>query len=83
MTLSHRFVATAAATTLLLAPLILATPALAGHGGAFVGGMVAGRVLNNMNRQTQAEEYQAYHSQPVLRAAPSSQSSESRIKQLD
>ena len=86
MTLRHRCVTAAAATSLLLAPLTLAPPALAGHGGAFVGGMVAGRVLNNMNRRTQAEEYQAYNSRPVQQTAPAasgSQSAESRIKQLD
>jgi hypothetical protein len=66
-----------------------ATSALAhGGGGAFLGGMIASRVLSNMNDRTQAEEYQAY-SQPRTVVvhdsgdSGSGGSAESRIKQLD
>jgi len=86
MTLRNRFITTAAATSLLLAPLTIAAPASADKAGAFIGGMVTSRVLTNMHRRTQAEEYQAYSSQPVQQAAPASSgggSAEARIKQLD
>ena len=72
MTLRNRFITTAAATSLLLAPLTIAAPAFADKAGAFIGGMVTSRVLTNMHRRTQAEEYQAYNSQPVQQAAPAS-----------
>jgi hypothetical protein len=86
MTLRNRFITTAAATSLLLAPLTIAAPAFADKAGAFIGGMVTSRVLTNMHRRTQAEEYQAYNSQPVQQAAPApsgGESAEARIKQLD
>jgi membrane protease subunit (stomatin/prohibitin family) len=73
----------AVAAALILAPIAIATPSSADGAGAFVGGIMAGRVMNNMNRRTQAEEYQAYHQQPVPQTAPASQSAESRIAQLD
>ena len=85
-----RILTVAVAAILLLSPIAIAPPASADGAGAFVGGMMAGRVLNNMNRRTQAEEYQAYHqTQPVQQAAPapapspSAQSSEARLAQLD
>ena len=90
MALRDRFIRTAVASCLLLAPLTISAPAQAGSkAGAFVGGMVTSRVLRNMSDRTQAEEYQAYHSQqaqPVQQAAPASSgsdSAEARIKQLD
>ena len=71
------------------------TEARASKGAAFLGGMVAGRVLTNVasrsERRTQAEEYQAY-SQPhaAQQAAPAQAAkpaakptAESRIKELD
>jgi hypothetical protein len=69
------------------------TEAQADKGAAFLGGMVAGRVLTGAaarsERRTQAEEYQAY-SQPhaARQAAPvpapaAKPTAESRIKQLD
>ena len=60
------------------------TLAQASGAGAFLGGMVASRVLNNMSERTDAEEYAAY-SQPrtVTRSHESTGSAESRIKQLD
>jgi hypothetical protein len=87
MTFCNQIFTSAVAIPLILALLTIAAPApaVAGSGGAFIGGMMASRVLGNMQRRTQAEEYQAY-SQPVQQAAPSSSgggSAESRIKQLD
>lgn len=71
-----------------------ADQALAGKGGAFVGGMVAGHVLtrtmDNSERRTRAAEYQAYQSQPqvVYQQAPPPANSgggsvEQRLNQLD
>ena len=66
--------------------------AQADDAGAFVGGMVAGKVLNNMRRRTEAQEYQAYHSsQPqyvqqapqAAPAAPAQMTQEQKIQQLD
>ena len=68
---------------------MFSTATMAGGGGAFLGGMIASRVLTNMHDRTQAEEYAAY-SKPqqttVVQAAPaqsSSQSTESKLKELD
>jgi hypothetical protein len=54
--------------------------------GWFIGGMVTSKVLNNMERRTQAQEAQAYRPapQPVQRApAHSSPSKEQQLQQLD
>jgi hypothetical protein len=71
-----------------VAGLMLGTPAHADKAGAFLGGMVTSRVLNNMSRRTQAEEYQAYsapRAQPVQQAAPASsgQSTQQKLDELD
>lgn len=62
----------------------------ASDAGAFIGGILTVKVLDNMQRQTQAQEAQAYHASraaaPVYSSAPSSgahQSSEDRLRQLD
>ena len=65
-------------------------PAQAGHGGAFVGGMVVGHVVSGAVQRdkdrTAAAEYQAY-SQPQQTASQgtttSSRSIEQRMDQLD
>lgn len=68
---------------------MIASPtASAGHAGAFLGGVFATKVLENMNRQTDAQEEQAraaqYQAAAPARPAPAAQASpESRIKQLD
>jgi hypothetical protein len=76
---------------LLVATLGLGTPAQAGNTGAFIGGMLTSKVINNMSRRTEAEEQQAYNSSqraapapaPAPAAAPVAQSPEQRIAQLD
>ena len=73
---------------LAVATLALSTPVHAGKGGAFLGGMVTAKVLNNMDRRTKAEEYQAYsapRAQPVQQAAPSSsgQTTQQKLDELD
>lgn len=63
-------------------------PVLADGAGAFLGGMITSRVLNNMSERTQAEQAQAY-SQPQTvvvhdsGGSGSDGSPEARIKQLD
>ena len=71
----------------------IAAPALASDAGAFIGGVAAARVAQNMRARTQAEQQQAYYAQqqaqsaPVQQAAPAaapaSQSPQARMKQLD
>jgi hypothetical protein len=77
-----------AAGILIAAGLIIGTPAHADKAGAFLGGMVTAKVLNNMDRRTKAEEYQAYstpRAQPVQQAAPASsgQSTQQKLDELD
>jgi hypothetical protein len=93
MTVLKSVVLGAAGTAILLATVTVSVPARADKTGAFIGGMVAGRVLNNMHRRTEAEEQQAYYSQqqaqqarPVPQtSAPAAppQSTEERLQQLD
>ena len=65
----------------------MSAPALAGNAGAFIGGVFATKLLDNVQRQTEAEEMQAvaaerprYYSAP---AAPAQKSAEQRIAELD
>ena len=74
---------------LLAATLSLSIPAHADDAGAFIGGMLTSKVLNNMNRRTKAEEQQAYNSSrqaapaPAPAPAPAAQTPEQRLAQLD
>jgi hypothetical protein len=69
--------------------LVSGTPALADGAGAFVGGMIAGRVLNNMKDRTQAEQQQAANSQQMVQqqqaapAAPAQPTAQQRLDQLN
>lgn len=65
----------------------MGTQVLADGAGAFIGGVMAAKVVNNMERRTEAEEAQASYSrqsaaQPVP-AAPAQKSAEQRIAELD
>ena len=77
------------AALLLTTTIGLSTPAQAGNAGAFIGGVLATKVIGNMNRQTAAEEQQAANSSrqaapaPAPAPAPAAQSPEQRIAQLD
>ena len=77
------------APLLLTTTIGLSTPAQAGKAGAFIGGMLTAKVVNNMSRRTEAEEQQAANSSrqaapaPAPAAAPAAQSPEQRITQLD
>jgi hypothetical protein len=75
---------------LLVATLSVSMPAHSGKAGAFLGGMLTSKVINNMSRRTEAEEQQAANSSrqaapaPAAPApAPAAQSPEQRISQLD
>jgi len=63
----------------------LSTPVQANNAGAFIGGMLTAKVVNNMSRRTAAEEQQAANSsqQAAPAPAPAAQSPEQRIAQLD
>ena len=69
----------------LMAGLIsMPTTSRADGAGAFVGGMLAGRVVHNMSERTEAEQQQAYYAQQqsVQQAAPASSSAQSTEQQL-
>ncbi|MEP4485836.1 MAG: hypothetical protein ABJ013_09430 [Halioglobus sp.] len=75
----------------LVASAISVSPAIqASETGAFVGGILAGKVVHNMRQRTEAEQQQAYYAQqqaqqPVQQAAPaaSGQSTEQKLAELD
>jgi hypothetical protein len=80
------------AVLLLATTLSLSMPAHAGNAGAFIGGMLTAKVVNNMSRRTEAEEQQAANSSrqaapaaaaPAPAPAPAAQTPEQRIAQLD
>lgn len=79
------------ALAIVMTSLAAGRPAHASDAGAFIGGMVTTKVLNNMSRRTRAEEVQAYNSsrtappaQPAQQApAAKSQSTEEKLAQLD
>jgi outer membrane biosynthesis protein TonB len=67
--------------------LAFSAPAMADNSGAFIGGMVTMKVMNNMERRTQAEEAQASRPapQPVQHAPaqPARPSKETQLQDLD
>jgi len=77
------------AVALLVTTLSLSMPAQAGKTGAFIGGVVTAKVLNNMSRRTEAEEQQAANSSrqaapaPAPAPAPAAQTPQQRLDQLD
>ena len=83
----------AAASALLASAVSVSTPVLASETGAFIGGVFASKVMNNMQRRTAAEEAQAYNSapaaQPVQQAAPAAapapaaQTPQQKLDELD
>ncbi len=80
---------TCTSAMLLITTLSLSMPAYAGKTGAFIGGMLTSKVINNMSRRTEAEEQQAANSSrqaapaPAPAPAPAAQTPEQRIAQLD
>ena len=81
----------ATCTILVTSLAITAPPARADDAGAFVGGMVAGRVLRNMNDRTEAEQQQAQAAQQQAQATqraqaappPAQKSAQQRLQELD
>jgi membrane protease subunit (stomatin/prohibitin family) len=75
--------------TLLLATALGASiPAQSDNSGAFIGGMFASRIMTNMHQRTEAEQQQAYNSQPqaqqpVQQAAPAQKTPQQRLNELD
>jgi hypothetical protein len=78
------------AVFLIAATVAVSVPVQAGDSGAFIGGMLASRVMGNMQQQTEAEQQQAaaaqqqayQQQQPVQRAAPA-QTTEQKLAELD
>ena len=65
----------------------MSTPVLASDAGAFIGGVLATKVVGNMRAQTEAQQEQAEYArqsaaQPVAQA-PAQKSPEQRIAELD
>ena len=89
----RKFAANTAAGVLLAAGVTVSDPAHSGEAGAFIGGVFAAKVVDNMQRRTAAEEEQAYHAsraaQPVQQAAPApapapaAQTPQQKLDQLD
>jgi hypothetical protein len=88
MSFQNRILGGATAATLLVAALALSVPAQASDTGAFVGGMLASRVMGNMHQRTEAEQQQAYYAQqnsqrqPVQQAAPA-KTTQQKLDELD
>ena len=70
---STRFLTGAACAVLTVSLATTALPARADDAGAFVGGMLAGRVMRNMHERTEAEKQQAYYAQQQAQAAQAQQ----------
>lgn len=87
--MNSRLAVLACAGLVVAASMMEIPQAKADKAGAFIGGMLTSRVLNNMNRRTVAEEQQAAAAQRSAQAsrqaasAGSTRSIESRIQTLD
>lgn len=90
MSKQSNIIVSAATGILIAAALTISAPALSSEAGAFIGGVAATKILGNMRRRTEAEEYQAYNSapraaQPVQQAAPApaAQSTQQKLDELN
>lgn len=85
MTLRNKIASGTLACMISATTFIITTPLRANDAGAFLGGVLATKVVQNMNRRTEAEEAQAAAvSQPrPVQSAPAQKSAEQRIKELD
>ena len=81
-------------SAVVVAAVISVVPVHASDTGAFVGGMLAGKVMRNMHSRTEAEQQQAYYAQqqaqqqqvqqaPQAAPASSSQSTEQKLDELN
>ena len=80
--IKNKLVLSAAVCILGSAVMGVSTPARAGGAGAFLGGVLATKVMENMNRRTDAEEVQPANSVPAY-SAPAQKSPEESIRELD
>lgn len=67
---------------LALALASISTPVRADGAGAFIGGVFAAKMVDNMQRRTEAQEVQAANSVPRY-SAPVHKSAEQRIQELN
>ena len=62
-------------------------PVYADNAGAFIGGVFAAKVMNNMSERTEAEQQQAasaqYQAAQPVQSAPAQKSPQARIAELD
>jgi hypothetical protein len=78
-----------AASIVVVAALTVSAPLQASDAGAFIGGVAASRIMNNMRRRTAAQETMAYNSsraaQPVQQAAaaPATMTTQQKLDQLN
>lgn len=88
---TNKSITAAAVAATLASVLTMSLPVQAGDAGAFVGGMLAGKVMHNMHERTEAEKAQAYYAQQqsqqqqVQQAAPASSggSTQQKLDELD
>ena len=89
MTQRNRILSTALVCSFVIIGASASAPVLAGDAGAFIGGVVTAKVLDNMSRRTEAEEAQAQaaqsqsYSQSAPAPAPAQQSTEQKLQELD
>lgn len=90
MSISRNIFTSAAVGILSVATLCVTSPVHADGAGAFLGGVLAAKVVGNMNAQTQAaqdsaqaQQVQAYNSSHQQSSGSDSQSPEARMKELD
>lgn len=91
MTIRNKMTLAAVAAVIGTAAVGTSLPVYADNAGAFIGGVFAAKVVNNMSRRTEAEEQQAaaaqYQAAQPVQAAPVQQSSQKspqqRIEELD
>ncbi len=87
MSVKEKMILGTAAFVLVTAVAGMSTSVLASDAGAFIGGVLATKVVSNMRAQTEAQQEQAYYAQQAaarpVPAAPAKKSSEQRMAELD
>ena len=81
----QKIIISGAGAALIAASLAVSAPAQSSDAGAFIGGVFASRVMNNMRRRTAAQEEMASAAQPVQQAAPAParQTPQQKLDELD
>jgi hypothetical protein len=87
MTIRNKMKVTAVACVLGTAAMGTSLPVYANNAGAFIGGVFAAKVVNNMQDRTDAEQDQAeaaqYQAAQSVQSAPAQKSPQARIAELD